>query len=326
MSAFVIRRLASTLLVLFAISVLVFVIFFAIPGIDPSRQMAGRNPTPETIAAIKHEFGLDKPLPVQYVLVMKHLLVTRDLQSYSNRGVEVVPEILRATPVTFSLIIGAAVIWVVASVIIGVAAAVLRGTLWDPLLMSLALLGIAMPVFWVGEVANLFTQDRWHDTFLFSWVPPLGYTPFTEDPVMWFKHLVIPWITLALLYIGLYARILRSAMVEAEGQDFVRTARAKGISEQRVLGRHELRVSMITFVSLFGLDFGALAAGGALLTEVVFGLPGVGRLTYRSLAGLDLPVIMATVLYGAFFIVIANALVDILYARLDPRIREPVTA
>ncbi len=326
MSAFVIRRLASMLLVLFAISVLVFVIFFAIPGIDPSRQMAGRNPTPETIAAIKHEFGLDKPLPVQYVLVMKHLLVTRDLQSYSNRGVEVVPEILRATPVTFSLIIGAAVIWVVASVIIGVAAAVLRGTLWDPLLMSLALLGIAMPVFWVGEVANLFTQDRWHDTFLFSWVPPLGYTPFTEDPVMWFKHLVIPWITLALLYIGLYARILRSAMVEAEGQDFVRTARAKGISEQRVLGRHEVRVSMITFVSLFGLDFGALAAGGALLTEVVFGLPGVGRLTYRSLAGLDLPVIMATVLYGAFFIVIANALVDILYARLDPRIREPVTA
>ena len=326
MTAFVVRRLTSMVLVLFAISVLVFVIFFAIPGVDPSRQMAGRNPTPETIAAIKHEFGLDEPLPVQYVLVMKHLLVTRDLQSYTNRGVEVVPEILRATPVTFSLIIGAAVIWVVASVIIGVAAALLRGTLWDPLLMSLALLGIAMPVFWVGEVANLFTQDRWHDTFLFSWVPPLGYTPFTEDPLMWFKHLVIPWITLALLYIGLYARILRSALVEAEGQDFVRTARSKGISEQRVLGRHELRVSMITFVSLFGLDFGALAAGGALLTEVVFGLPGVGRLTYRSLAGLDLPVIMATVLYGAFFIVIANALVDILYARLDPRIREPVTA
>jgi peptide/nickel transport system permease protein len=325
-SAFVIRRLASMLLVLFAISVLVFVIFFAIPGIDPSRQMAGRNPTPETIKAIKHEFGLDKPLPVQYGLVMKHLLVTRDLQSYSNRGVKVVPQILRATPVTFSLIIGAAVIWVFWSVVIGVAAAVLRGTFWDPLLMSLALIGIAMPVFWVGEVANLFTQDRWHDTFLFSWVPPLGYTPLTEDPFMWFKHLVIPWTTLALLYIGLYARVLRSALVEAEGQDFVRTARAKGISEQRVLGRHMLRVSMITFVSLFGLDFGALAAGGALLTEVVFGLPGVGRLTYRSLAGLDLPVIMATVLYGAFFIVIANALVDILYARLDPRIREPVTA
>jgi peptide/nickel transport system permease protein len=283
--------------------------------------MAGRNPTPETIAAIKHEFALDRPLPVQYVLVMKHLLITRDLQSYNNRGVEVIPQIIRATPVTFSLIIGAAVIWVVASVIIGVAAALLRGTLWDPLLMSLALLGIAMPVFWVGEVANLFTQDRWHDTFLFSWVPPLGYTPFTEDPVMWFKHLVIPWITLALLYIGLYARILRSALVEAEGQDFVRTARSKGISEQRVLGRHMLRVSMITFVSLFGLDFGALVAGGALLTEVVFGIHGVGYLTYQALANLDLPTIMATVVYGAFFIVLANTVVDIGYAWLDPRIR-----
>ena len=322
MSAFVIRRLTSMVLVLFAISVLVFVIFFAIPGIDPSRQMAGRNPTPETIKAIKHEFGLDKPLPVQYVLVMKHLLVTRDLQSYNNRGVEVIPQIIRATPVTFSLIIGAAVIWVFWSVVIGVAAAVLRGTFWDPLLMSLALIGIAMPVFWVGEVANLFTQDRWHDTFLFSWVPPLGYTPLTEDPVLWFKHLVIPWITLSILYIGFYSRVLRSALIEAEGQDFVRTARAKGISERRVLVRHSLRTSMIGYVSLFGLDLGALIAGSALLTEVVFGLPGVGRLTYRALANLDLPVIMATVLYGAFFVVLLNALVDVLYARLDPRIRE----
>jgi peptide/nickel transport system permease protein len=307
--------------VLWAISVLVFVIFFAIPGIDPARQMAGRNPTPETIAAIRHEFGLDRPLPVQYVLVMKHLLVTRDLQSYTNRGVEVVPEIARAAPITFSLIIGAAVLWVVASVVVGVAATVLRGTLWDPLLMALALIGIAMPVFWLGEVANLLTQDRWHDVFLFSWIPPLGYTPLTQDPWMWFKHLVVPWVTLALGYAGLYARVLRSALVESESQDFVRTARAKGLPESRVLSRHMLRVSIITFVSIFGLDFGALAAGGALLTEVVFGLPGVGQLTFRSLVSLDLPVIMATVIYGAFFITIANALVDVVYARLDPRIR-----
>jgi peptide/nickel transport system permease protein len=324
--AFTLRRTASTLLVLWAISVLVFVIFFAIPGIDPARQMAGRNPTPETITAIRHEFGLDRPLPVQYVLVMRHLLISRDLESYTNRGVQVIPEIARAAPVTFSLIIGAAVLWVLASLVVGVAAAVLRGTPWDPLLMVLALIGIAMPVFWLGEVANLVTQDRWHDTFLFSWVPPLGYTPLTEDPWMWFKHLVIPWVTLATAYIGLYARVLRSALVESESQDFVRTARAKGLSEQRVMSRHMLRVSIITFVSIFGLDFGALAGGGALLTEVVFGLPGVGRLTYRSLEGLDLPVIMATVLYGAFFIVIANAMVDILYARLDPRTREPVPA
>jgi len=253
---------------------------------------------------------------------MDRLVISRDLESYSNRGVEILPQIARAAPVTLSLVAGAAVLWVLVSVLMGVAAALLRGRVWDPLLMVLALVAMSMPVFWLGQVANLFTQDRWHDTFLFSWVPPLGYTPLTEDPVLWFKHLVIPWVTLAILYIGLYSRVLRSALIETESQDFVRTARAKGISERRVLARHTLRNSMISFVSLFGLDLGALVAGGALLTEVVFGLPGIGRLTYRALAGLDLPVIMATVLYGAFFVVLMNALVDILYARLDPRIRE----
>ena len=319
MIAFALRRLASALAVIVALSILVFLIFFATPGIDPARQMAGRNPTPETIAAIKADFGLDRPLPVQYLKMMNRLVISRDLESYSNRGVTILPEIARATPVTLSLVAGAAGLWVVASVVIGTAAATLRGRGWDPALMAVALLGMSMPVFWLGEVANLLTQDRWHGTFLFSWVPPLGYTPLTEDPVLWFKHLVIPWVTLAILYIGLYSRVLRSALIETESQDFVRTARAKGISERRVLVRHTLRSSMISFVSLFGL--GALIAGGALLTEVVFNLPGVGRLTYRALANLDLPVIMATVLYGAVFVVVMNALVDILYARLDPRIR-----
>jgi peptide/nickel transport system permease protein len=176
-------------------------------------------------------------------------------------------------------------------------------------------------VFWLGEMANLITQDRYHDTFLFSWVPPLGYTPLTQDPVMWFKHLVIPWLVLSVLYIGLYARVLRADLLETENEDYVRTARAKGLSERRVLLRHTLRTSMISFVSLFGLDFGVLVGGGALLVEVVFGLPGVGLLTYQSLISLDLPVIMATVIYGAIFIVIANAVVDVGYAWLDPRVR-----
>ena len=162
--------------------------------------------------------------------MMDALVISRDLQSFSNRGVEVLPQIARATPVTLSLVLGAAVLWVVMSIAIGVAAAVLRGRIWDPLLMALGLIGMSIPVFWLGTVANLFTQDRWHDTFLFSWVPPLGYTPLTEDPVLWFQHLVIPWITLSILYIGFYSRVLRSALIEAEGQDFVRTARAKGIS------------------------------------------------------------------------------------------------
>jgi peptide/nickel transport system permease protein len=318
---FIIRRLAGLVVVLFAITVLTFLIFFATPGVDPTRSLAGRNPTPETIAAVRHQFGLDRSKPAQYGLMMKRLFISRDLVSYGNQALKVVPAISSAAPVTFSLVIGAAIIWVVLSIATGLLAVVLKGTVFDPLLMILALIGISMPVFWLGEVANLITQDRLHDTFLFSWVPPLGYVPLTKNPWQWFLHLIIPWLTLSVLYIGFYARVLRANMLDVANEDFVRTARAKGLSERRVLTHHMLRTSMITFVSLFGLDFGVLVGGGALLTEVVFGLPGVGQLTFRSLVSLDLPVIMATVIYGAFFITIANALVDIVYARLDPRIR-----
>ena len=320
MLAFVIRRLLWMALVLFAISVLVFLIFFATPGVDPARQMAGRNPSAETIKNIKHEFGLDRSLPVRYGLMMKHMFISRDLISYGSHT-RVIPEITSAAPVTLSLVFGAAIIWIVFSILFGLAAAVLRGTVFDPLLMILALIGISIPVFWLGEVVNLITQSRLHDSFLFSWVPPLGYTPLTQDPFMWFKQLFFPWLTLSVLYIGFYARVLRANLIETENEDYIRTARAKGLSERRVLFRHTLRTSMITFVSLFGLDFAVLVGGGALLTEVVFGLPGVGLLTYNSLTALDLPVIMTTVIYAAFFITLASALVDLVYAWLDPRVR-----
>ena len=321
MTAFIVRRLFGLVLVLFAITVLTFLIFFATPGVDPSRQLAGRNPQPETIAAIKHQFGLDRSLPVQYALMMKRLFISRDLISYGNQALKVVPAITSAAPVTFSLVLGAAVLWVMVSIFMGVLAVVFKGTFLDPLLMILALIGISMPVFWLGEVANLITQDRLHDTFLFSWVPPLGYVPLTQNPWQWFLHLIIPWVTLSILYIGFYARVLRANMLDIQNEDYVRTAKAKGLSPRNVLLRHMLRTSMITFVSLFGLDFGVLVGGGALLTEVVFGLPGVGLLTYHALLSLDLPVIMATVIYGAFFITIMSAVVDTVYARLDPRIR-----
>jgi peptide/nickel transport system permease protein len=321
MAAFLVRRMLQLILVMFVISAVVFLIFFHTPGIDPTRQIAGRNPSAQAVKEIRHQFGLDRPLPVQYVLMMKKIFVTRDLVSYSNQGQKIVPEIAQAAPATLSLVIGAAVIWVVMAIAMGMAAAVFRGTLIDPVLMILALIGISMPVFWVGEVANLITQSRWHDTFLFHWVPPLGYTPLTQSPLGWFEGLIIPWITLSILYTGLYARVLRANLLEVQNEDYIRTARAKGLSERRVLLRHTLRTSMITFISLFGLDFGALVAGSALVTEVVFGIHGVGYLTYQSFGNLDLPTIMATVVYGSFFIVAANALVDIAYAWLDPRIR-----
>lgn len=317
----VLRRLGQMAFVMFGISVLVFLIFFATPGADPSARIAGRNATPQTLATVRHEFGFDRPMPVQYVLLMKRLFVTGDLTSFVNRGQKVIPAVIEAVPATMSLVLGASVVWVVFGVLIGCLAAVFRNRWPDRLLMVAGLIGVSMPVFWLGEVANLVTQSRFHDTVLFSWVPALGYVPLTQDPVGWFKALVIPWITLAILYIGIYGRVLRASLIEAYEEDFIRTARAKGLSERRILLRHALRTSMITFVSLFGLDFGALVGGGALLTEVVFGIHGVGKLTYDALQSLDLPMIMVTVMYASFFVVAANAVVDIVYAALDPRVR-----
>ena len=262
MARVLVARLSQMVFVMIGISILVFLIFFATPGTDPAARIAGRNASPEVLEAVRHSFGFDQPLYVQYLLLMRRLFVTGDLTSFVNRGQEVIPSILQAVPVTLSLVIGAAVVWVVLSIAVGVTATVWRGTVVDKLLMMVALVGVSMPVFWVGEVANLVTQNRYHDTWLFSWVPGLGYVPLTEDPVGWFKALVIPWFVLAILFVGLYGRVLRASLVEAYGEDFIRTARAKGLGEGRILFRHALRTSLITFVSLFGLDFGLLVGAG----------------------------------------------------------------
>ena len=271
---------------------------------------------------MRHEFGLDRPLPVRYVLMMQHLFINRDLTSYVNRGDKVVPQITAGGP-------GHAVAgdrrrraldgrrrrrWACSR-------PREQGTCIDPLIVLLGVVGVSMPVYWLGEVVNLITQSRLHDS-VFSWVPPLGYVADRRRiPGQWALHLLFPWLTLAVLYAGIYARVLRSEMVVALNEDYVRTARAKGVSERRILIRHALRCSLIPIVSLFGLDFGALVGGAALLTEVVFGLPGVGKLTFDALQNLDLPVIMGCVLYAAFFVVLANAVVDLVYVALDPRVR-----
>jgi peptide/nickel transport system permease protein len=319
-TAFVARRFAAALFVLFAISVLVFLIFFATPGIDPAARIAGRNADPATLAQVRAQFGLDRPLPVRYALMMQHLFIDRDLTSYVNRGVKVIPQITQAVPITLSLVLGAAVLWMLFGIAMGVAAAARQGTAVDPLMVLLGVIGVSMPVYWLGEVVNLLTQSRLHAS-LFAWVPPLGYVGLRESPGQWALHMLFPWLTLSALYAGIYARVLRSEMLSALSEDYVRTARAKGLSERRILLKHALRCSLIPVVSLFGLDFGALVGGAALLTEVVFGLPGVGKLTFDALQNVDLPVIMGCVLYAAFFVVLANAVVDLLYAVLDPRVR-----
>jgi peptide/nickel transport system permease protein len=319
MLRFILKRLLATVLVLFAISVLVFLIFFATPGVDPAARIAGRGASPAVLAQVRQTFGLTRPMPIRYLLLMKQLFITRDLTSYVNIGEKIVPQILQAVPVTLSLVVGAAVLWLLFGIVSGVLAASRRGSLIDPIVMTVGLIALSVPAYWLGEMVNLVTQSRLHSS-VFSWVPPLGYVSLS-NPLQWALHLLFPWLTLAALYAGIYARVLRAELVSALDEDYVRTARAKGLSERRILWRHAFRCSLLQIVSLFGLDFGSLVGGSALLTEVVFGLPGVGMLTWTSLQNLDLPMIMGCVMYASFFVVIANAVVDVVYAWLDPRVR-----
>lgn len=321
MLAAVLSRLLRMVVVMFGISVITFLIFFATPSSDPAARIAGRNAAQETIEAVRKDFGLDRPLYVQYGLMMKRLFVTRDLTSFANRGQQIVPAVAAAAPATLSLVSGAAVLWMLGGILTGITAAAWRGRWPDKLLMGLSMMAVAMPVFWVGEMVNLITQNRLHDTWAFSWVPALGYTPFSQDPGLWFRSMVFPWLTLAFLYIGLYGRMLRTGIIETYQEDFIRTARAKGLTGRKVLLKHATRSAIIPIVIMFGMDFGVLVGGAAVLTEVVFGINGVGRLTYQALKVLDLPMIMATVLYASFFVVIANAVVDLLCLLIDPRMR-----
>ena len=320
MLRFILRRFASAVVVLFTISVMVYLIFFATPGVDPAARIAGRSASPAVVEQVRIAFGLNRPLPIRYLLMMDHLFIKRDLTSYVNIGDKVVPQILAAAPVTLSLVLGAVVIWLIVGVLGGLVAAANKGKFIDPLIMFLGIAAVSVPAYWLGEVVNLITQNELHSS-VFAWLPATGWVPLTQSPGEWALHLLFPWLTLAALYAGIYARVLRAELVNALNEDYVRTARAKGLSERRILLRHALRCSLISITSLFGLDVGALVGGAALLTEVVFGLPGVGLLTYNALENLDLPVIMGTVMYGAFFIVLASAVVDVVYALLDPRVR-----
>jgi len=320
MTTFIAKRIAAMIFVLFSISVLVFLIFFATPGVDPAARIAGRNADQLTLQQVRASFDLDKPIPARYVSMMKHLFVSQDLTSYVNRGAKVLPQLTQAIPATLSLVFGAAIIWLLVGIFLGIAAASSKRKWMDPTISFLGIVGISLPVYWLGEVVNLITQSKLHNS-VFRWVPPLGYVPLTENPFQWFLHLIFPWLTLALLYAGIYIRVLRSEILGVMREDYIKTERAKGASEKRILYKHATRMSLITIVSLFGLDFGALVGGSALLTEVVFGIQGVGKLTFSALQNFDLPVIMATVMYASFFVVLANAVVDILYAVLDPRVR-----
>jgi peptide/nickel transport system permease protein len=301
------------LIVLFAVSVLTFLIFNVIPGGDPALRMAGRQPDPGQLEIIREEWGFDEPLYVQYGETMKKVF-SGDLVSYSTQQ-NVIDELKDRAPRTFALAIGAAILWMAVSVALGLFTAVRAGRFSDRFVTLLALIGISMPVFWIGALMNYYLGFKW------GLFPNGGYVPFTEDAWEWFYHLIMPWTALSILFIGVYSRVLRSNLLDTMSDDYVRTARAKGLSDRQVMVRHVLRNSLIPIVTLWGLDFGAVLGGGAILTETVFDLQGVGQYAAESVDQLDVPPVLAITLFGAFFIVLLNTIVDILYAVLDPRVR-----
>lgn len=314
MATFVIRRLIAMTFVLFMVSVLVFFIFNVIPNGDPAVRMAGKQVTPQVVEQIRQEWGFDESLPVQYKNTMEKLF-TGELISYNNR-VNVTEEIRRGAPRTFSLAIGAALTWLVIGVALGLFTAVRAGKWSDSLVTVLALIGISMPVFWLGALASYYLGYK---AGIF---PNGGYETFADGGIGgWLQHLILPWAVLATLFIGVYSRVVRSSVLDTINDDYVRTARAKGLSERRVLVKHVLRNSLIPVVTLWGLDFSLAIGGGAILTETVFDLQGIGQYLAESIRRLDVPPVLAITMFGAFFIVIFNTLIDIVYAFLDPRIR-----
>lgn len=335
MIAYIVRRLIGAIVLLFIITAVTFGIFFGIPKLagtttdDLAARFAGKSPTPETVKAIKEEYGFDDPIYEQYGNYMAGVFTGDEFSTgtemidcpapclgFSFRNsTPVLDEVLDRLPVTFSLVVGAAVIWLVTGVAIGVISALRRGKLIDRISMATALAGVSLPIFFTGLLGLTFLVHEW------DVLPRVRYTPLLEDPLAWAEGLILPWIALAFLFSAMYARLTRAGMLDTLGEDYIRTARAKGLKERTVIGKHALRASLTPIVTIFGLDIGQLI-GGAVLTEKTFSLKGFGDLALNGIIKSDLPVVLGVVMFAAVFIVFANLIVDILYGVLDPTVRK----
>ncbi|GGM65424.1 ABC transporter permease [Dactylosporangium sucinum] len=328
---YILRRLVTAALLLVAVSIVTFGIFFLIPkatGADPAEMYVGKTATPADVEATRVKLGLDKPIYIQYARFAKGIVAGRDFNSgptvthcsapcfgYSFRtDREVWPLLIDRLPVTASLALGAAVIWLVGGVLGGVISALKRGTIWDRAAMIIALAGVSLPIYFTGLV--------FQSLFVHQWPIFQGgeYINFADDPFGWANKLFLAWVSLALLYAATYTRLTRATMLETISEDYIRTARAKGLKERVVIAKHAMRSVLTPIVTIFGLDLGGLL-GGAILTESVFSLPGIGRLSIDAVTEKDLPIILGVTMFGAFFIVMANMIVDLLYAVIDPRVR-----
>jgi peptide/nickel transport system permease protein len=320
MARYIARRLAGMVLLLILVSAVTFVIFNVFPSTDPAALRAGRQPTPEVIERIRQDLGLDRPVPVQFGDYIFRVFAYQDFGRSYVSNVDVLDQIRQNLPATISLALGGVVVWLTFGLSVGILSAVKHRSLLDRAAIGLSLIAISAPVYWLGLVAlYLFAPD--FGVFGLSFLGGQGsYVPFSEDPAQWLKSLILPWFVLATTFAAVYARLLRGSLLEVLGEDYIRTARAKGLSERTVVLKHGVRSAITPVVTVLGLDIGILL-GGAILTESVFNIPGIGRLAYDAILRGDLPIVQGTVLFGAFFIIIMNLIVDVLYAFLDPRVR-----
>ncbi|WP_203887621.1 ABC transporter permease [Planotetraspora kaengkrachanensis] len=335
MVTYIIRRLIWSVVMLSIVSIITFAIFFLVPRLagatseDLAARYVGRTASAEQVKVAAEKLGFNDPLVVQYGRFAKGIVAGADYDY--GPGVEhcpapcfgysfltrlpVWPDLLDRLPVTVSLAIGAALIWVIAGVATGVLSALRRGSFFDRAAMGIALAGVSLPIFFTGIVSLVVFSYGLHIT-----APGNTYTPFLDNPATWAYNLLLPWITLAFLYAAGYARLTRAGMLETMGEDYIRTARAKGLPERVVVAKHGLRGALTPILTIFGLDLGLLL-GGAVLTESTYSLPGMGKYAIDAIGHQDLPQVMGVTLVAAFFVVFANLVVDLLYAVVDPRVR-----
>ena len=326
MFQYIVRRMLWSIVMLILVVATVFVIFFVLPGGTGRQQegggrcsspvaiqMAGRNPRPELRCAIEQRLGLDKPVYVQFGRYLKNAFFHLDLGYSYQTNEPVTQAVFSRVPATASLALGASVIWLVVGVSIGVVSALKRRSILDRGSMLFALIGVSMPTFWLGLVAVFYFDSQLgiYDTG--------NYAPITQDPVAWFRALWLPWLVLAFVSMAIYSRIVRGNVLEVQSEDYIRTARAKGLRERSVI-RHELRSALTPIVTMYGLDLGILL-GGALITERIFNIPGIGFYTVQAITASNLPIILGVVIVAASSVIIMNLLVDIAYAMLDPRVK-----
>src|SRR5947209_9332881 len=318
MGRYIIRRILWGILLLLLVSALTFILFTVFPSADPAQLRAGRNASPTTIAYIRHELGLDKPIYTQFWVYMKNIVLHFNFGYSFYTGASVTSLMKDRVPATLSLTVGAAIVWVLLGIPVGIISAIKTGTWLDRVSMGISLVFVSMPVFWLGLVVLfLFASDIGR----FPVLPGANsYVGLTDNPTKWFTSLLLPWMVLAATSAAIYSRLLRGNLLELIGEDYIRTARAKGLRERRVIWRHGVRSAITPIVTIFGLDIGTLL-GGAVITEPVFDIPGIGRLNFDAIVHSDFPIVQGTVLLAAMFIVVANIVVDIGYAYLDPRVR-----